>query len=284
MRTERMVMPRAFRRGARATIFARPPRVISVDQECQIVWSRHREVLERNGLVIVCLDKRMRHGAEARYPEQLVREHGRSPGKARQIARARRHQPGLRPMRAPQAEVDQQFSGRGQHRACRLGGDQDLIVQKFISRVSTSCARGSGAVIRRIGSFGKKIVPSGMASTSPVKRNPARTCEEPASEAGRPNQALVGREAQCLQEMHRLLEASGHQEAAPRRQLAEEQFEHRRLRHPMGGVCLQHGEFVAIGQQRAVICHRRREPTGEHRSELRRTMRQVNPAELVRGI
>ncbi len=43
-----------------------------------------------------------------------------------------------------------------------------------MSLLSTSCACGIGAVIRRIGSLAKKIVPSGIAWTSPVNLKPER--------------------------------------------------------------------------------------------------------------
>ncbi len=41
---------------------------------------------------------------------------------------------------------------------------------RLMSRLSASCASGMGAVTRRMGSWGKNTVPSGIAWTSPVKR------------------------------------------------------------------------------------------------------------------
>jgi hypothetical protein len=46
--------------------------------------------------------------------------------------------------------------------------------RSLITRGSTSWASAIGAVTRMIGSSGKKIVPSGIACTSPVKRSVAR--------------------------------------------------------------------------------------------------------------
>jgi hypothetical protein len=53
------------------------------------------------------------------------------------------------------------------------------------SLVSTSCACGSGAATRRIGSSGKNGVPSGIASTSPVKRSARSQSMKRASNPGR---------------------------------------------------------------------------------------------------
>ena len=57
--------------------------------------------------------------------------------------------------------------------ACRLGCEHRLQMTWFMTNVSASCACAIGAVTSRIGSFSKTGVPSGTASTSPVKRNPS---------------------------------------------------------------------------------------------------------------
>ncbi len=54
---------------------------------------------------------------------------------------------------------------------------------------------------------------------------------------------------------HHLLQAAGHQEAALGRQLADEQLEHRGLRHAVRGVGLQHRKLVEVGQQQALLKH-----------------------------
>ena len=122
-------------------------------------------------------------------------------------------------------------------------------------RVSTSCASGSGAVTRRIGSSAKNSVPSGMAWTSPVKRNPDEIIEEAPAEPAAPGEPvdLFRREPQVFQEVERRREARRHEEAAPRRQLAEEELEHRRAGEPMLEIGLEHVELIEIGQQRARI-------------------------------
>ena len=89
--------------------------VVGVEQQDEIVGARLREGRERRRLVGERLDEGMRHRAVERDAEIAPGEHGGGAGKAGDIARARRHQPGLGAMRAPQAEIDQQLAGRGQH-------------------------------------------------------------------------------------------------------------------------------------------------------------------------
>jgi hypothetical protein len=100
------------------------------------------------------LDKGVRHRAVARYAEGLTGKHGRRSSKAGEIGGARREQSRLGAVSAPHAEVDQQFARRREHAAHGLGGDQRLEVQDIVMRRdSTSCACGSGAVMRRMGSY-----------------------------------------------------------------------------------------------------------------------------------
>ena len=59
---------------------------------------------------------------------------------------------------------------------------------------------------------------------------------------------------QGLEVVEDLLQARGEQEGALVGQLAHEELEHRRLRHALAVVGLQHGQLVEVGQQR-VMAH-----------------------------
>ncbi len=85
-------------------------------------------------------------------------------------------------------------------------------------RVSISCASGRGAATRRMGSSGKNTVPSGMAWTSPVNRQRARSSIR--SRLNRPlasQPVQLGRaKARALEEAHHLLEPGRDQEVSAR--------------------------------------------------------------------
>ena len=119
----------------------------------------------------------------------------------------------------------------------------------LISRDSTSCACGSGAVMRISGSLGKQTLPSGIACTSPVKRNALQIVEQVVAEAAGAFEPidLGGGERKRLQIIERVLEPGGEQEAAPRRQPAHEEFEHRLLVLAPIQIGLDHVEFVEVG-------------------------------------
>ncbi len=68
--------------------------------------------------------------------------------------------------------------------------------------------------------------------------------------AGKPVD-LFGAEAEGFQEIERLFEAGGHQEAAARRQFADEELEHRGFGVAMIQIGLDHVEMIEVGEQRA---------------------------------
>jgi hypothetical protein len=59
-----------------------------------------------------------------------------------------------------------------------------------------------------------------------------------------------GREAKILKKIERLMQSGGEQEAAPRRQAADEEFEHCRIGVAMIQISLDHVDLIKIGQQR----------------------------------
>ena len=131
-----------------------------------------------------------------------------------------------------------------------------------MSRVSTSCASGNGAITCRIGSSAKNTVPSGMAFTSPVKRRVL----EPAQEARTGNVCVCASHSisstekrQFFKMGERLIESRGDKKIALSWEPANEELKDRRLMHSVLPVGLQHGELVSVSQQRAVIaCSQRK--------------------------
>ena len=63
---------------------------------------------------------------------------------------------------------------------------------------------------------------------------------------------LDRREAQVFQIIQRLLNPGGKQKSAPRRQIADEKLEHRRLRVAMIQIGLDHVDLIKIRKQRTV--------------------------------
>ena len=174
------------------------------------------------------------------------RQNRRCSWRARPACRLRRHAPG---------------AARNRSAACRSAAStsraafEAITVSKctrLIRRVSTSWACGNGAMTRRIGSSGKNTVPSGNASTSPVKRSPARYSRSRSGNASNARSAAMSSlgEGQIFEIVERLLQAGRHQEAAVRRQLAHEQLENRRIGQPVVEIGRQHVELIKIGQQR----------------------------------
>ena len=124
----------------------------------------------------------------------------------------------------------------------------------FISRVSTSCASGSGATTRTMGSLAKNTVPSGMRPTSPVKRRLASWSMKLRLKRfwRREPLELFGRERAGPRDTRPPAPGRRRRRSCVLgRQPAEEQLEHRGIRHAALVVGLQHGELVQIGEQRA---------------------------------
>ena len=121
----------------------------------------------------------------------------------------------------------------------------------FRSSVSSSWPSMRGAVTRTSGSPANTTVPSGIASTSPEKRNAGQVLEEPAPN---PSVSQVGElivaEPHLADHGERRAEAGGEQPIASRRELAHEQLEHGRVVHPTPVVAGRHRKLVAVDQQR----------------------------------
>ena len=108
-------------------------------------------------------------------PKSFSAEHGGGAGEAGDVARPRGQHAGLGAVRPAEPEIDQRACPRAASTTrAALEAMSVSKCRRLISRVSTSCASGSGAVTRRIGSSAKTGVPSGMAWTSPVKRSDLR--------------------------------------------------------------------------------------------------------------
>ncbi len=118
---------------------------------------------------------------------------------------------------------------------------------------STSCATAIGAVISSSGSFAYTTRPSGTAQTSPVEPERPERVEHRVLEPELATEVveLLLRQPEPLEEVQARLEPGGHEEAAGRRELADEQAERRLAAHPALEVAGGHVELVQVGQQPA---------------------------------
>jgi hypothetical protein len=158
--------------------------------------------------------------------------HGGGAGEAGEVAGPRRQQPGLGAVRAAQAEVDQRPARRGEHAARRLAGDQRLQVHQVQHPALDQLRLAQRRAHAQQRLVGKNTVPSGIASTSPVKRSRAasreRRLEAPAG--GEPVELVVGK-AQRQQVLEPPARARRRAGSCARRQRAHEQLEHRGVVH-----------------------------------------------------
>ena len=120
----------------------------------------------------------------------------------------------------------------------------------LISRDSTNCACGNGAVTRnRLAREERRAFGHGVdvAAEAEIAQIIEQIVFEPAG-ALEPGD-LVCREAKVLQKIQRLLKPCGHEKAAPRRQGAGEKFEHRRIGRAVVQIGLGHVELVEVGEE-----------------------------------
>ena len=139
---------------------------------------------------------------------------------AGEVAGARGEQAGLGAVRAAQPEVDEAGCRRASRQRAALLAIIVWKLSRLRARLSTSCASGSGAVTRRIGSsakntraFGHRIHVAGEAQPGQPSQRLRRKRPVASSQS-----QFVGVEVQRLEELERLLEAGGDQEIALRRQ------------------------------------------------------------------
>ena len=192
----------------------------------------------------------MRHGAVQRNAEPLAGEHRRRAGKAYEVTRARRQQAGLGAVRAPHAEIDQEFAGRGQHHARGFRRDQRLEMQDIdqprLDELRLRQRRGH-AQDRLVGeehaALGDGVHVAGETQRGEI------IDEVFAESAGafQPGDFTVG-ETQGLKVIKRLLQPGGDEEAAPGRQVADEKFEYGGFRLAMVQIGLDHVDLVEVGQ------------------------------------
>ena len=90
-----------------------------------------------------------------------------------------------------------------------------------------------GAAIRTTGSFSKKKVPSDMASTSPVKRNPrkySRNASGKTTSTSEPADFFLSK-GKSLEIIQKLLESCSNQEVSALRKFSDIKLKYRRLVH-----------------------------------------------------
>ena len=195
----------------------------------------------------------MRHGADDRDAVALAGQHIGGAGKARDIARARRIEPGLGAVRGAQAEIGKNLSGRRQHHARRLRGNQRLEMQDVdqprLHQLRLRQRRGDAdeRLARKAdGAFRNGVHVAGETKTAEI-------IEQVLPEAAGRFQPidLRWRETQVFQIVERVRQAGGEQEGAPAGQPPHEEFEHRLLVLAAVQIGLDHVELVEIGGERA---------------------------------
>jgi len=179
------------------------------------------------------------------------------------VAGPRGQQAGLGAVGPAQAEVDERLARAGQHHARGLGGDHGLEVQQVdqpaLDQLRHRQRRGDPQdrlVGKEHRALGHGVDRTGEAQIGQI-------IQEILAEAPGADQPfeLVRQRPQVLQELQRLREPGGHQEAAPGGQPAYEEFEHRLLGHAAVEISLHHVELVEVGQQEAgAISDRRAGP------------------------
>jgi len=192
----------------------RAQRVVGVDEQRQAMGMDAGEIAEGRGLVVVGLDERVRHRAGEGNPEETAGLDRRRGVESRDVAGARGEQAGLGALRAAQSEVHERRGPAARRQRAALLAIMLWKLSRLMIRLSTNWASGSGAVTRRIGSPAKNTLPSGMASTSPVKRNSSRRRSASDRKRRCPRAIAVRRtEPQPLEVVECLLESRGQQEA-----------------------------------------------------------------------
>ena len=193
-------------------------------------------------------------------PKIPAGEHGGGPGEASDVARARRHEPGLGAVGAAEPEIDENLARAGQHHACRLRRDQRLEMQDVdeagFGELRLRQRRGhpqDRLIGKENGALGHGMHIAGEAELAQVVE------QIPAELAGglEPFE-FRRREAKVFEVVERLLEAGRKEKAAAGGQAADEEFENGGFCLAMIQVGLHHVDLIKVGQQcaRALRIHR----------------------------
>ena len=206
---------------------------------------------QRLGFVIVGLDVGVRHGAAHRQVEAQAAQHVAGAGNARHPVGAHAAPGRFQPVHAAHAEIHHRHAVGGQHHARRLGGEQrfqvDVVHQQAFQQLPLDHRRPH---------FQQRLVGEHHRA---LRQRPDFPLE---AEIGQPAQEgvleqiqlpqpleLFGVETQPANQVGGVLLPAGHRETAPRRQLAEEQTEHRLAAVVVAPVGLRHGQFVEVREQ-----------------------------------
>jgi hypothetical protein len=193
----------------------------------------------------------VRHRSVGRNAEGLFGEHGRSTGEAGYVTCTGRQQPRFRPMRAPQAEIDQQLSWRGEHHAGGFRCDQRLEMQEIdqpgLHELGLRHRRGDAQdrLIREEDAAFRHSV--NVAGEAKIRQAVEQRLLE-TSRACEPFN-FFGGEMEIFEKLQRLFKARSHQESAARRQFAHEELEDRGLGLTMIQVSLDHVHLIKIREQ-----------------------------------
>ena len=211
----------------------------------------------------------MRHGADDRHAVALAGLDIGGAGKAGDIACARRKKPGLGAVRGAQTEIRENFSRRRQHHARGFRSDQRLVMQDVDQPRLDELRlrqRRRDADQRLVGkthaALGDGVHVAGEAKTLKI-------IEQVLPEAAGAFQPVDvgGGKAQSLEIAKRVVEPGSEHEAAPRRQPAHEELEHRLFVLAAIQIGLDHVEFVEVGGQRTGRRHHGASMGGLRRAE-----------------
>jgi hypothetical protein len=234
-------------------------RVVRVDEQGDVVGQRPRVGLERLALVFERHHPAVRVRAADRDAEALPGEHIRGRGAAADVRRPRGRQSPIRPLRAPQPELDHRIVAGGQADARGLGGDERGKAGVHQERRLDQLRLQQGAAHAQQRLVGKDDLALGHRVD--VQRQPHRAerVEEGAREEGAAVVAaqrlevceVVGLEAQRLEIRQRRLQPARHGVAAAEGGGAEVEVERGLLLSPPGApVAERHRELVEVGEER----------------------------------
>jgi hypothetical protein len=149
-------------------------------------------------------------------------------------------------VRAPQSEIDQEFSRCGEQHARCLGRDQRLIMQQIDNSGFNELRLRQRRGYAQDRLVGKKYRTLGHCMHVPAEAEVGKSVEQRISEApgrGKPIDVL-GREPQPFQVIEDLFEPGCDQKSPSAGKLAEKEFKHSCLRVPMLEIRLQHVELI----------------------------------------
>ena len=223
-----------------------------VDEEYDMVRLSLGEMLEGGGFIFVGLNEGMCHGSVHRNAELYSCQHCGGSGESGQVARPGRQEPGLGPMRAPEAEVHKRLPLRNKNRTGGFRGDEGLKMQKVDQprldklRLANRSSDSHDRFMRKKNrTFRHRVKITGKAEfLQRINKFPA----EPS--AVREPVEFSLRKLNTLEKLYDLFQTRRHQKSPVSRHVTDEKLKYRSVLHPLLKIPLQHGELIQVGQQK----------------------------------